>query len=125
MERHSVAGLEAGVARPQPIDEFAHLAIAPHPYGKSGESRPLGGRYPAVTHIVIDARGIRPITLDGDEAKSLLLDQLARDPLTHAIKLRRSMRGFAQENHACVTDPAQHGFEIDGLDRCKFLAGFR
>ena len=75
--------------------------------------------------VVVDARGIRPIALDGDEGKSLVLDQLARDPLAHAVELRGAVRRLADENHARIADPLQHRCEVERLDGRELLAAAR
>ena len=64
-------------------------------------------------HVVIDARGVRPIALDGDEIKPLAFDQLARDPLPHAIELGRSVRRLAEQHDARIADSLQHRLEVD------------
>ncbi len=61
-----------------------------------------------VPDIVVDARGVRPIALDGDEGEALLLDQRASDPCAHAIELRGAVGRLAEENHPRIADPLEH-----------------
>ena len=72
-------------------------------------------------HIMIDARGIRPIALDGDEAEPLLDDQLARDALAHPIEFRGAMGCLAEQYDARVADPFEQRDEIDRVDRAERL----
>jgi hypothetical protein len=60
-----------------------------------------------MANVMIDACSIRPIALDGDEGKSLALDELAGDALAHPIEFGRAMRRLAEENHARIADPPQ------------------
>jgi hypothetical protein len=73
-------------------------------------------------HIVIDARGIRPIAFDGDEAEPLLEYQFARDALAHPIEFRGAMGRLAEQHHARVADPFKERTEIDGVDRAEGLS---
>ena len=97
-------GLGRGIVRAQPVDEIAHLVVAPHPGWETGKRRPFGGRIFEMPNIMVDARGIRPIAFDGDEAESLLDDQFARDALAHPIEFRGAMRRFAEQHDARVAD---------------------
>src|SRR6516225_6698354 len=62
----------------QPIDEVTHLIVAPYPGRETRKCRPFGGRVFEMPYVVVDARGIRPVTLDGDEAEPLFYNQFPR-----------------------------------------------
>ena len=78
--------LHRPVVLAQPADEIAHLGVSPHPGRKARKGGPLRRRILEMPHIMIDAGGIRPVRLDGDEAKSLLDDELARDAFAHPVE---------------------------------------
>lgn len=67
MKRHFAALSRIGVVRVQPIDELAHLTVAPHPHGETDECRPFGRWRLGMPDIVIDPCGVRPVALDGDK----------------------------------------------------------
>ena len=70
-------------------------------------------------NIVVDARGIRPITFDGDEAEPLLDDQFARDALAHPIEFRGAMGRLAEQHDARIANPFKQRAEIDCVDRAR------
>ena len=65
-----------------------------------------------MSNVVIDARRVRPIALNGDEREPLAIDEFARDSLPHTIKLGGAMSGFAEKNDACIADPLEQWFEV-------------
>ena len=72
-------------------------------------------------HIVIDARGIRPIAFDGDEVEPLLDDQFARDALAHPVEFGSAVACLAEQHDARVADPFEQRGKIDGIDRAERL----
>ena len=58
-------------------------------------------------HVMIDARGIRPVALDGDEAEPLLDNQLAGDALAHPVKFRSAVGCLAEQDDPRIADPFQ------------------
>ena len=78
---------------------------------------------PSIRREDVDARGIRPVTLDGDEAEPLFYNQFPRDPLAHPIEFRGAMGRLPEQYDARVADPFKQGTEIDGVDRAERLSG--
>lgn len=70
-------------------------------------------------HIMINARGIGPIRFNGDEAKSLLDDQFARNALPHPIEFRGAVGRLAEKDDARRSDPVHQWIEIHLVDRLK------
>jgi len=63
----------------QPFDEVTHFNIAPHP-GREARKGLFGGWFVRVTaHVAVDACGVGPIRLDGDDFEPVLFNQAARD----------------------------------------------
>ena len=91
----------------QPIDEGARFLIPPHPSRKARKGRPFLTLGFAVAHIMVDTRGIRPISFGCDDAEAFLLDQPPRDPRTHPVELRCAVARLADENHSGVANSAQ------------------
>src|SRR6516162_4755738 len=76
---------EWGIVRAQPVHECTYFVVPPHPGRKARKGCPLGGTIFHVTDVVIDARRIRPVSLDGHEPETLLGDQLAGNAVAHSI----------------------------------------
>src|SRR5208282_4428916 len=76
-------------------------------------------------NVMINTRGVRPIALDGDEGEPLLLDELARNALAHAIELRGAMCCLAEQDDARITDPPQQRIEVGGIYRLELFTRFR
>ena len=90
--RPSVA--EGVVSRSQPLDEPAHVTVAPHPRREPlevGECRrciDVGG---LAHHVAVDSIGVGPVGLDGDRVEALLVDQTLRDARSFAIEIVRAV----------------------------------
>ena len=123
-------GHETRRARPSPRSrcvcaashEIAHLGVAPHPGRKAREGRPFRRRILEMPHVMIDARGIRPVRLDGDEPKSLLDDQLAGDALAHPVEFDVPCVA-SPSSTTRASDPVQQRVEIGAsIDGNAFAA---
>jgi hypothetical protein len=82
------------IVRPQPLEEFDHVTIAPHPARKSREisERRLGvGILTRVPDPAIDPIGVRPIRFDGDHVESLFRDQRLCQLGTSPVELMRAV----------------------------------
>src|SRR6185369_4239085 len=73
----------AGIVFAQPVHELANLLVAPHPWREPRKRGPFARLIFEMPHIVVDAGSVRPVAFDGNEGKSLFLDELARDALAH------------------------------------------
>ena len=72
--------------------------------------------------IMVDTRGIRPIAFDRHKLEAFRRDQLAGDPIAHAIEFRGSMACFTKKHNLCVTDPRHQSIELSRLERFERLA---
>ena len=66
-------------------------------------------------HIMIDARGIRPVALNGDEAEPLLDYQLAGDAIAHPVEFRSAVGCLAEQDDTGIADPFQQRAEIGSV----------
>ena len=92
----------AVIVLPQPADESVDLGVAPHPGREALEGAKLPLALRPVTDIAVDGRRVRPVRLDGDNAKAVPLDQPFRDCGTGAIEFGRAVAGLAEQDHARV-----------------------
>ncbi len=105
------------VAGTQPSDEVVDLFVAPHPGRETCEGREgqLGaGRI--TEDVVVDAGGVRPVCLDGDEVEATTRDELFRDPGAHPIELAGPVRGLAEENEPRASDAFEQSIQGRGVD---------
>ena len=97
VEAGSRRGRARAIVRMQPVEEFDHVAIAPHPPRKSreiSEGRLGIGIVTRMPDPAIDPIGIRPIGFDGDNVEPLFRDQCLRQLGAGPVKLVRAVRGF-------------------------------
>ena len=92
-----------GIVLPQPVEELGEVGVPPHPGRVADEllqgliSRSIGAE-PA--HITIGSGHARPVGLEHDDRRALLLDEPAGDggPLT--IELAAPMRRLAEQDES-------------------------
>ena len=123
VKRDALVPVHRTIVLAQPAHEVAHLGVAPHPGRKPCKRGPLRRRILEVPHVMIDARGIRPVRLDGNKAKALLDDQIARDPFAHPVEFGSAVGCLAEQHDARRPDPFHQRIEIDGLDRGERFRG--
>src|SRR5207244_8413043 len=96
--------------------ELDGLPVRPHPGRPAveGVQRLEGGGGGAgkTLDVPIDALAIRPVALDGDEAKALLADEPPADPRSPRIELVRAVRRLAQQDVVRVADPVDQRIEV-------------
>ena len=104
----------------QPIGERVRFSVAPHPGREAGERLAGVGNGSFMAHISVNARGVGPVRLDGDEGKAMMADE----PLSYrgacAIKFRGPVGGFSEEHNARISEPIkEQGKLIRSLWRGK------
>ena len=98
--------------RPQPLDEIMHLDIAPHP-GREAREGFFGRRFMRmVADVAVDACGVGPIRLDGNDAEPVLFDQAARDRRAGSVELRRAMSRFPEEDDLRIREAVETRAEL-------------
>ena len=103
-------GLLRIVVLPQPLDEFEHDRVAPHPRGKTLEARKRFVRVSVFrnsAHVTVCAICIGPVGLDGNRVVTFLHDQPFCDFGTVAVELVRAVRRFTDQREACISDETQ------------------
>ena len=65
-----------------------------------------------MARIIVDPRGVGPISLDRDDRKPLMLDQAARDRRPRTVEFRRAVGRFAKQHDARVGEAIEAGAEL-------------
>ena len=74
-------------------------------------------------NISVNARGVGPVRLDGDEGEAVLADKPLGDGGACAIEFRGPVGGFSEEHNAGLSEPIkEQGKLIRSLGRGKPLA---
>src|SRR3546814_17551213 len=76
----------------QPVGEFKHLDIAPHPGRETHEGFAAPWARGMVADIAVDVGGVRPVRLDRNDVEAVMRDQLPGDGGAGAIEFGRAMR---------------------------------
>src|SRR3546814_12369885 len=63
----------------QPVGEFKHLDIAPHPGRETHEGFAAPWARGMVADIAVDVGGVRPVRLDRNDVEDVMRDQLPGD----------------------------------------------
>src|SRR3546814_7543658 len=69
----------------QPVGEFKHLDIAPHPGRETHEGFAAPWARGMVADIAVDVGGVRPVRLDRNDVEAVMRDQLPGDGGAGAI----------------------------------------
>ena len=101
----------------QPVREFQHLGIPPHPCREPAKAVAQLWSRCLVAHIVIDPSGVGPIGLDRHEGEAMPFDQSAGDRVASALEFRRAMGRLAKKDDACVGEPIKDCSEGFGVRR--------
>ena len=108
-------GIKTSVEFAQPLNEFDHNGVTPHPSGEPAKSRKRFVWIRVVAraaHVAMDTRRIWPIRLNRDHSKAFFSDKPFRDCRALGVKFVRSVRCFAQQHDPRVADQFQQRFVI-------------
>ena len=75
-EFHPPVGRPVLIFSAQPVHEFEHLFVAPHPAGKTCERLPLAIGCAGMPYVPVNPGRIRPIRFDSDNIEAMVLDQM-------------------------------------------------
>src|SRR5207248_2364209 len=105
-------GRQALIVQPQPIDKRQYLLVAPHPCREAlkGRARLGGGR--EVANIAVDARRIRPISLERHDVEAMLDDQMPRDRGAGTIEFRCAVRRLTEQHNPRIAKAIERRAEL-------------
>ena len=112
----AVVLVAARVPVARPLDIVADLLVAPHPGREARERLPLRLARVAMADVGVDALGVGPVGLGGDDTEPFLLDERACNPGAEAVELARPVARLPDADHAAVADPVEERAEVDVLD---------
>ena len=90
---------------------MGELDVSPHPAGEADESAVLAPNA-MLADEAVKFGGVRPISLDSQDAEAMALHQAMGDRRARAIEFRRSMRRFAQQHDFGVRENVKMSREI-------------
>jgi len=109
----------------EPGHEVAHLGVAPHPAGESGERRFAERVHLASAHTLVDDGGVGPVCLERDNAEAVATDELSREPRAEPVELARAVRRLADQHDLCGREPVHKPVDRRALEVADGLRAAR
>ena len=104
--------------RPQPVDQFDDIGVAPHPCWKAGEVAERFNGVGVITcaaHITIDAVGVGPIRFHRNGRKAFFFNKPLSNLDPRTVELVGAMGRRAEQNEAHVADQVDKRVIVVGL----------
>ena len=86
---------------------------------ENGRRLAAAGKSCAMAHISINARGVGPVRLDGDEIKAVMADKPLGDRGAGTIEFRGPVGGFSEEHNARICEAIEEQGELVRSLRCR------